>query len=135
MFDSIGWFEIFFILIVGLIIIGPEKLPGVIEDIRAGIYAARRAIDNAKKELNGELDNFGAEFRDLQEPLSQIASWKNMGPKAALTKALFDGDSSYLDDFDPKKPLRENKTQPKPQPEPQPEQPPQQRDFKWDDVT
>ncbi len=135
MFDSIGWFEIFFILIVGLIIIGPEKLPGVIEDIRAGIYAARRAIDNAKKELNGELDNFGAEFRDLQEPLSQIASWKNMGPKAALTKALFDGDSSYLDDFDPKKPLRENKTQPKPQPEPQPEQPPQQRDFNWDDVT
>jgi len=134
-FDSIGWFEIFFILIVGLIIIGPEKLPGVIEDIRAGIYAARRAIDNAKKELNGELDNFGAEFRDLQEPLSQIASWKNMGPKAALTKALFDGDSSYLDDFDPKKPLRENKTQPKPQPEPQPEQPPQQRDFNWDDVT
>ena len=135
MFDSIGWFEIFFILIVGLIIIGPEKLPGVIEDIRAGIYAARRAIDNAKKELNGELDNFGAEFRDLQEPLSQIASFKNMGPKAALTKALFDGDSSYLDDFDPKKPLRENKTQPKPQPEPQPEQPPQQRDFNWDDVT
>jgi hypothetical protein len=134
-FDSIGWFEIFFILIVGLIIIGPEKLPGVIEDIRAGIYAARRAIDNAKKELNGELDNFGAEFRDLQEPLSQIASFKNMGPKAALTKALFDGDSSYLDDFDPKKPLRENKTQPKPQPEPQPEQPPQQRDFNWDDVT
>lgn len=135
MFDSIGWFEIFLILIVGLIIIGPEKLPGVIEDIRAGIYAARRAIDNAKKELNGELDNFGAEFRDLQEPLSQIASFKNMGPKAALTKALFDGDSSYLDDFDPKKPLRENKTQPKPQPEPQPEQPPQQRDFNWDDVT
>lgn len=136
MFDSIGWFEIFFILIVGLIIIGPEKLPGVIEDVRAGIYAARRAIDNAKKELGGELDNFGAEFRDLQEPLSQIASFKNMGPKAALTKALFDGDSSYLDDFDPKKPLPEQKkAQSKPQPKQQSEQQPQQRDFNWDDVT
>ena len=92
MFDSIGWFEILFILIVGLIIIGPEKLPGVIEDVRAGIYAARRAINNAKKELNGELDTFGAEFRDLQEPLTHLASWKNIEPKAALTKALFDGD-------------------------------------------
>ena len=132
MFDSIGWFEILFILIVGLIIIGPEKLPGVIEDVRAGIYAARRAINNAKKELNGELDTFGAEFRDLQEPLTHLASWKNMGPKAALTKALFDGDESYLDDFDPKKPLAEQKPKPatseaKPQPK--------KHDFNWDDAT
>ena len=59
MFDSIGWGEIFFILIVGLIVIGPERLPGVIEDIRAALFAARRAINNAKAELNGEMGDLG----------------------------------------------------------------------------
>ena len=39
MFSNIGWGEIFFILIIGLIVIGPERLPGVIQDVRAAIYA------------------------------------------------------------------------------------------------
>ncbi len=150
MFDSIGWFEILFILIVGLIIIGPEKLPGVIEDVRAGIYAARRAINNAKKELNGELGDLGAEFEDFRGPINQIATLKTMGPRAAITKALFDGDDSYLDDFDPKKLLGEEELRGQTQPRTPPatskptegnaESPttptqPQNRDFNWEDVT
>lgn len=100
MFDSIGWPEIFLVLIVAIIVIGPEKLPGVIKDIQAAIYAARRAIANARKELDGE---FVDEFNELRAPLSQAAEWGRMGPKKAITKALFDGDESALDDFDPKK--------------------------------
>lgn len=100
MFDSIGWPEIFLVLVVAIIVIGPEKLPGVIKDIQAAIYAARRAIANARKELDGE---FVDEFNELRAPLSQAAEWGRMGPKKAITKALFDGDESALDDFDPKK--------------------------------
>lgn len=100
MFSSIGWFEIFIVLIVGLIVVGPERLPGVIEDVRAAIYAARKAINNAKKELNGE---FAEEFEQFREPINQIASMRRMGPRAALTKALLDGDEHYFDDFDPRK--------------------------------
>lgn len=100
MFDSIGWPEIFLVLIVAIIVIGPEKLPGVIKDIQAAIYAARRAIANARKELDGE---FVDEFNELRAPLSQAAEWGRMGPKKAITKALFDGDESALDDFAPKK--------------------------------
>lgn len=100
MFSSIGWPEIITLLVLGLIIIGPERLPKVIEDVRAAAYAAKKAIHNAKAELNGD---FGADFEELREPINKLASIQRMGPKAALTKALFDGDQEFMDTFDPKK--------------------------------
>ncbi|MDN6236452.1 MAG: twin-arginine translocase TatA/TatE family subunit, partial [Corynebacterium flavescens] len=53
MFSSIGWTEIAVIILLAIVVIGPERLPGVIADVRAAIYAARKAINNAKAELNG----------------------------------------------------------------------------------
>lgn len=103
MFSSIGWVEIFVVIIIGVIVIGPERLPGVIMDVRAAIYAARKAINNAKAELNGEMSGLGAEFEQLRGPISQAAEWGRLGPRGAITKALFDGDDSAWDDFNPKK--------------------------------
>lgn len=100
MFDNIGWVEIFTIVVIGLIIIGPEKLPDVIKDVRAAIFAARRAISNARAELDGE---FGEEFNQFREPINKVAHYGRMGPKAAITKALFDDDQEFMDSFDPKK--------------------------------
>ena len=97
MFDSVGWSEIFFILIIGLIVIGPERLPGVIQDVRAAIHPARKAIHNAKKELNGEFDDLSADLAEFQKPISQITSIRAMGPKAALGKVLFDDDPEVMD--------------------------------------
>ena len=91
------------VVLLGLVIIGPERLPGVIMDVRAAIYAARKAINNAKAELNGELGGLGSEFDDLRVPLSQAAQWTRLGPRGVITKALFDGDDSAWDDFNPKK--------------------------------
>lgn len=99
MFDNIGWGEIAVLIVVALIIIGPERLPGVIKDVRAAIFAARRAIANARAELDGE---FGEEFNEFKAPISQAAEWGKMGPRAAITKALFDGDEQALNDFDPR---------------------------------
>lgn len=113
MFQSIGWLEIFTLVIVALIIVGPERLPGLIEDVRAAIFAARRAINNAKKELNGEL---GEEFEQFRKPMEQVAEYTRLGPRGAITKALFDGDDSALDDFDPKKMMQEDPRTPRPQP-------------------
>lgn len=100
MFSSVGWGEIFLLVVVGLVVIGPERLPRVIQDVRAAILAARTAIDNAKKTLD---DDFGSEFDEIRRPLSQVAQYSRMSPKTALTKALFDADNSALDAFDPKK--------------------------------
>ena len=88
MFSSIGWVEILVIVLLGLVIIGPERLPGVIMDVRAAIYAARKAIANAKAELNGEMSGLGAEFDDLRVPLSQAAEWTRMGPRGVITLSL-----------------------------------------------
>ena len=127
MFSSIGWLEIITIVLLGLVIIGPERLPGVIMDVRAAIYAARKAINNAKAELNGEMNGLGAEFDDLRVPLSQAAEWTRLGPRGVITKALFDGDDSAWDDFNPKKMAENVKTatapqEPEEQPQPQPQQ-------------
>lgn len=105
MFQNIGWGEIFLIVVVGLIIIGPERLPGLITDVRAALFAARKAINNAKKEMDGE---FGAEFDEIRKPIAEVARWRSMGPKAALTHALFDDDEEFLDSFDPKKIMSED---------------------------
>ena len=128
MFSSIGWPEIFVIVLLGIIVIGPERMPEVIKDVRAAIYAARKAINNAKAELNGEMGSITSEFDDIRGPLTQAAQWTRLGPKGAITKALFDGDDSAWDDFNPKKMAENVKTATAPQePEEQPQSQPQQR--------
>ena len=128
MFSSIGWPEIFVIVVLGIIVIGPERMPEVIKDVRAAIYAARKAINNAKAELNGEMGSITSEFDDIRGPLTQAAQWTRLGPKGAITKALFDGDDSAWDDFNPKKMAENVKTAPAPQePEEQPQPQPQQQ--------
>ena len=127
MFSSIGWPEIFVIVLLGIIVIGPERMPEVIKDVRAAIYAARKAINNAKAELNGEMGSITSEFDDIRGPLTQAAQWTRLGPKGAITKALFDGDDSAWDDFNPKKMAENVKTatapqEPEEQPQPQPQQ-------------
>lgn len=124
MFSSIGWPEIFVIVILGIIVIGPERMPEVIKDVRAAIYAARKAINNAKAELNGEMGSITSEFDDIRGPLTQAAQWTRLGPKGAITKALFDGDESAWDDFNPQKMAEDIKSSTAPK---EPEQQPQQR--------
>ena len=127
MFDSVGWSEIFFILIIGLIVIGPERLPGVIQDVRAAIFAARKAINNAKKELNGEFDDLGADLAEFQK--------RAMGPKAALGKVLFDDDPEVMDMLDPKTKPTDQSTTPATTDNQPPAGGPKNRNFNWDDVT
>jgi len=134
-FDSVGWSEIFFILIIGLIVIGPERLPGVIQDVRAAIFAARKAINNAKKELNGEFDDLSADLAEFQKPISQITSIRAMGPKAALGKVLFDDDPEVMDMLDPKTKPTDQSTTPATTDNQPPADGPKNRNFNWDDVT
>ena len=132
MFSSIGWPEIFVIVLLGIIVIGPERMPEVIKDVRAAIYAARKAINNAKAELNGEMSSITSEFDDIRGPLTQAAQWTRLGPKGAITKALFDGDDSAWDDFNPKKMAENVKTATAPQEPEEPQSQPQQQRPSFD---
>ena len=120
-------------MLLGIIVIGPERLPEVIKDVRAAIYAARKAINNAKAELNGEMGSITSEFDDIRGPLTQAAQWTRLGPKGAITKALFDGDESAWDDFNPKKMAENVKSSTAPQePEEQPQSQPEQQRPSFD---
>lgn len=145
MFSNIGWGEIFFILIIGLIVIGPERLPSVVEDVRAAIYAAKKAINNAKAELNGEL----GEFEEFKKPINTVSQYAAMGPRRAMAKVLFEDEAQdpAQADAEPARsgprpaqpqPSQPQPTQPAPQERPgrdQAERPSKGRSFSWEDIT
>ena len=114
MFSSFGWGEFVLVMVIGLIIIGPERLPSVIEDVRAAIYAARKGIANAKRELNGELEGLG----DFREPIDTVTKYAAMGPRRAVSSLLFEGDEEYLESFDPRKVMEDEPAAPPQAPAP-----------------
>jgi sec-independent protein translocase protein TatB len=81
------------LLIAGLVILGPERLPGAIRWTSDAMRQARDYISGATKQLR---DDLGPEFDDLREPLSELQKLRGMTPRAALTKHLLDGDDSIF---------------------------------------
>ena len=113
MFANIGWGEMLLLVVVGLVVLGPERLPGAIRWTSGALRQARDYLSGATRELREEL---GPEFEDLRAPISELQKLRGMTPRAALTKHLLDGDDSWLTgDFDaPVKP----KSAPVPAPQP-----------------
>src|SRR5262245_40653544 len=93
MFANVGWGEMLLLVIAGLVILGPERLPGAIRWTSGAIRQAREYISGATSQLREDL---GPEFEDLREPLSELQKLRGMTPRAALTKHLLDGDDSFL---------------------------------------
>ncbi|WP_031467306.1 Sec-independent protein translocase protein TatB [Sciscionella sediminilitoris] len=91
MFENLGWSEVLIIIVAGLFILGPERLPGAIRWVGSSIRRVREYATGARNQLRGEL---GPEFEELREPLEQVRSLRAMGPRKAITKHL-------LDDYDP----------------------------------
>ena len=93
MFANVGWGEIVVLVVVGLVVLGPERLPGAIRWCSDGLRRAREYVTGATSSLREEL---GPEFDDLREPLSELNKLRGMSPRAALTKHLLDGDDSIF---------------------------------------
>jgi sec-independent protein translocase protein TatB len=91
MFANIGWGEMILLLVVGLVVLGPERLPGAIRWASGSLRQARDYLSGATTALRQEL---GPEFEDLREPLGELQKLRGMTPRAALTKHLLDGDES-----------------------------------------
>lgn len=130
MFANVGWGEMLVLVIVGLVILGPERLPGAIRWTSSALRQARDYISGATSQLREDL---GPEFEDLREPLSELSKLRGMTPRAALTKHLLDGDDSiFTGNFD--KPATNNSEKPlsAPAPEPAPPTPPAATPFDSD---
>jgi len=93
MFANVGWGEMIVLVIAGLVILGPERLPGAIRWTSGAVRQARDYISGATSQLREDL---GPEFDDLREPLSELQKLRGMTPRAALTKHLLDGDDSIF---------------------------------------
>ncbi|MCG7258184.1 MULTISPECIES: Sec-independent protein translocase subunit TatB [unclassified Corynebacterium] len=96
MFSNVGWGEVLVLLIVALFLIGPERLPGLIKEARAMLLAVRKAVSQAKEQIDGEL---GEDFREFSKPLQELNSVRQMGAKGFISKTLLDDDDSFLTSF------------------------------------
>ena len=93
MFGNLSWEPILVLVVVGLVILGPERLPGAIRWTSNALRQARDYLSGVTSQLREDL---GPEFDDLRGPLSELQRLRGMTPRAALTKHLLDGDDSFL---------------------------------------
>ncbi len=121
MFANVGWGEMLLLVVVGLVVLGPERLPGAIRWTSGVMRQARDYLSGATSQLREEL---GPEFDDLRQPISELQKLRGMTPRAALTKHLLDGDDSWLTgEFDDKNSKPRSTPPPAPPPPLQPGQP------------
>lgn len=93
MLGSLSWEHMLVLVVVGLVVLGPERLPGAIRWTSNALRQARDYLSGVTSQLREDL---GPEFDDLRVPLSELQKLRGMTPRAALTKHLLDGDDSFL---------------------------------------
>lgn len=81
MFD-IGFWELAIIAIIALIVIGPERLPKFAHDAGRFIGKVRRFINNAKNELEKELEI--EQVDSLQKDINRIDDLMKQAPDRVI---------------------------------------------------
>ncbi|MFI5616436.1 sec-independent translocase [Streptomyces sp. NPDC051567] len=77
MFNDIGALELVTIVVLAILVFGPDKLPKVIQDVSGVIRKIRAFSDSAKQDIRSEL---GPEFKDFD--------FEDLNPKTFLRKQL-----------------------------------------------
>lgn len=70
MFDM-GFTELLLVAVVGLLVIGPERLPGAIRTTMVWVNRIRRSFDEVRADVQRELHN-DAVLRDIRESTQSI---------------------------------------------------------------
>ncbi|HEY0806456.1 MAG TPA: Sec-independent protein translocase protein TatB [Pseudonocardiaceae bacterium] len=96
---NISWGEFVVLIVAGLFILGPERLPGAAAWLGKTVRQVREYASGAREQLQSEL---GPEFDELRKPLEDLRSLRNFDPKRAITKHLLDATGGY----DPRDDLR-----------------------------
>ena len=99
MFNDIGPLELVTIIVLAVLVFGPDKLPKVIQDVTRTIRKIREFSESAKQDIRNEL---GPEFKDFE--------FEDLNPKTFIRKQL-DSDDLGLKEirngFDLKKEMAE----------------------------
>ncbi len=91
MFENIGWAEILVLIVAGLFILGPERLPEAARWLGKAIKQVRDYATGARDHLRKEL---GPEFDEIQQPLNDLRGLRNFNPKTAISRTLFSDDET-----------------------------------------
>ncbi|NMD58269.1 MULTISPECIES: Sec-independent protein translocase protein TatB [Tsukamurella] len=93
MFSNLGMGEILMLVVVGLVILGPERLPGAVNWFFTALRQVRDYATGATQQLK---DDMGGDFDAIREPLQQIQNLRGMTPTAIVTKHLLNGDDTVI---------------------------------------
>ncbi|MFH8746257.1 sec-independent translocase [Streptomyces rimosus] len=100
MFFDIGPLELVALVILAVLIFGPDKLPKVISDVMGFVRKVRAFSDNAKEDIRSEL---GPEFKDFE--------FEDLKPRNFVRKHVLENDQYGLQEirngFDLKKEMAE----------------------------
>ncbi|MEU5658187.1 sec-independent translocase [Streptomyces sp. NPDC047737] len=80
MFNDIGALELLTLVVLAVLVFGPEKLPKVIQDVTRTIRKIREFSDSAKEDIRSEL---GPQFKDFE--------FEDLNPKTYIRKQLATG--------------------------------------------
>ncbi|MGE3287723.1 MAG: Sec-independent protein translocase protein TatB [Pseudonocardia sp.] len=89
MFESVGWGELLVLVVAGLFILGPERLPEAAAWLGRTIRQVKGFAAGAREQLRGE---FGPEFDELRKPLDELRGLRNFNPGNVVRRTLFDDD-------------------------------------------
>jgi sec-independent protein translocase protein TatB len=89
---NIGPLELLVLAIVGLVVLGPDRLPGLARDAARLLRTLRELATGARQQLREEL---GPEFADVD-----LAS---LNPRTAVQRAIFGDDPPDLTKYDPRR--------------------------------
>ncbi|MEV6117878.1 sec-independent translocase [Streptomyces sp. NPDC052109] len=99
MFNDIGPLELVTIIVLAVLVFGPDKLPKVIQDVMRTIRKIREFSESAKQDIRSEL---GPEFKDFE--------FEDLNPKTFIRKQLDNDDlglKEIRNGFDLKKEMAE----------------------------
>ena len=89
---GIGPMEIVVLALVGLIVLGPDRLPGLARDAARMLRTLRDMSTGAREQLRDEL---GPEFADID--------LRSLNPRTAVQRAVFGDDVPDLRKYDPRR--------------------------------
>ncbi|MFF7866838.1 sec-independent translocase [Streptomyces qaidamensis] len=99
MFNDIGPLELVTLIVLAVLVFGPDKLPKVIQDVTRTIRKIREFSESAKNDIREEL---GPEFKDFE--------FEDLNPKTFIRKQLDNEDlglKEIRNGFDLKKEMAE----------------------------
>ncbi|MFK3734925.1 sec-independent translocase [Streptomyces sp. NPDC088090] len=77
MFSDIGALELVTLVVLAVLVFGPDKLPKVVQDVSRFIRKIREFSDSAKEDIRSEL---GPDFKDFE--------FEDLNPKTFIRKQL-----------------------------------------------